>query len=110
MSTLLLQGFLALMNGNRKTTNKAAWDGKEFRVHHTHYTTCIQCTDGASLPAELRTYSTTADPILQDDTVAFVIAKCFFTTKETTLLEALYICKVPGNPTDDDYEHQENAT
>jgi hypothetical protein len=68
-----------------------------------HYTTAIQCVEhDHSLPADVRIYSTSTDPILENNTVAFVIAKVFAPIGSTILLDAFYLVPLPGDRSYDD--------
>jgi hypothetical protein len=105
MSTLLLTGFLGVANGRREMTSRPGRERKEVRICHVHYTTSLQCIDGSALAAELRVYTASAtEPILPDNTVAYVVAKCHFPIHEVALLDAFYLAKVPGDVNDERYE------
>jgi hypothetical protein len=97
---------VVLVNGHREKMTKPGREQKEVHVYHTHYTTSLQCLDRGAISADLRVYCTPADPILPNDTVAFVVAKCNLIPHETSLLEALYVTKVPGDPRDESYEER----
>ena len=91
-----------------ETETKRA-DGSLVMTHHDYYETCVVCSDDVSMPAEIRKYAPPKHPILQDDTVAFVVAKLNVPTATgpgssgTVLIEAWHVAPMPRDPTSDDY-------
>ena len=63
-----------------------------------HYATSVDCSKSGPISAELRKYSLTHDIVLQDDTIAFIIAKAHFTpgnVRGSIFLEAIRMAPVP---------------
>ena len=104
MSCFLTTTFLGLAQGHHKAMVKLNQRGKETRVHHTHYTTSLQCVDGTAAPTLLYVYSTSSDVLLPNNTVAFVIAKTWIPLHNIAILDALYLTKVPGDPNSEMYK------
>ena len=116
MSSCTIVGFFELTHGIRTCTDIKKADGTTFATWHVYYDTSVICSDSVSLPAELRKYSPPKEPILANDTVAFVVAKLNVPQaagKESkdsdpqtgnVLLEALHIVPIPGDPTVDSYQ------
>jgi hypothetical protein len=100
MSSLALMGFFGLAEGKRVMTTRP----NNTRIWHAHYTTTVQCTDGSSLPANVRIYSPMNDVLHPDDTVAFIYARAHISASSTVVMDASHVVPVPGNALDDSYE------
>ena len=116
MSSCTIVGFFELTHGIRTRTDIKKADGTTLATWHVYYDTSVICSDSVSLPAELHKYSPPKEPILANDTVAFVVAKLNIPQaagKESkdpepqtgnVLLEALHVVPIPGDPTVDGYQ------
>ncbi|KIJ12187.1 hypothetical protein PAXINDRAFT_14959 [Paxillus involutus ATCC 200175] len=102
MSSITMFGFFGLAAGCRVSSQKP---GASTKSYHCFYTTALQCTSGVALPAELRVYSPFNDTVLEDNTVAFVVAKVHFPKNESVLLEVSHVIPLPGDPSSDDYDN-----
>jgi len=101
MSSLTIVGFFAVANGERVVSTKP---GTSTRTAHCFYTTAVQCSSSAALPAQLRVYSPQHDTPLADGTVAFVVAKAAFPPHSTVLLDAYFMIPIPGDPSSESYD------
>ncbi|KAF8834996.1 hypothetical protein BDN67DRAFT_913797 [Paxillus ammoniavirescens] len=102
MSSITIFGFFRLAAGRRVASQKP---GASTKSYHCFYTTALQCSSGVALPAELRVYSPFNDTMLEDNTVAFVVAKAHFPRNESVLLEASHVVPLPGDPSSDEYDN-----
>ena len=92
------------MNGHRVETQNKKMDGSIVVTNHDVYTSCVICSDSISMPAEVRKYSTSKDIILQDKTVAYIVAKLNVPPAGgPILIEAWHVAPVPGDPSSDEY-------
>jgi hypothetical protein len=109
MSTFTVAGFFGLTAGQRVRTEVPRSNGTSQGVYHIHYVTSVNTSQSGAVPAELRKYSPPHDSVLQDDTIAFVVAKAYVPMGKTTgnvLLEASHIFPVPGDPRSPEYEER----
>jgi hypothetical protein len=84
-------------------------DGNSSAIWHVYYDTCLICSQGPAIPTELRKYSPVNNTTLQDDTVAFVVARAFAPPRGVfgkVLLDAYHIVPMPGDPSSDSYDEQ----
>ncbi|KAJ7848796.1 hypothetical protein B0H13DRAFT_1571758, partial [Mycena leptocephala] len=100
-------GFFQLKGGRRVSIQKP---NTSYLTYYAHYNTNIWCTNNTAIPADLRLYTTSTTPILDDCTVAFSVctAQSTATTPGTNAvtLEALAFVVLPGNPNTDVYNDQ----
>jgi hypothetical protein len=104
MSSFLMFSFFALTAGHRETTEKLGRDDKVIKVTHVHYKTTIQCVSGTDAPADLAVFASAKDPIANDDTIAFVIARAYLPANAEAQLDAYHLAVVPGDVNDERYE------
>ena len=108
--TCLVYGFFALASGRRvavsrlNSSNPQADSSKSPSRWFCFYTTSLQCANHDAIDAQLRVYSPRDDIPLQDNTIAFVLAKLHVPSNGTALLDALTVHPVPGDPQDEAYE------
>jgi len=95
MSSLTVFGFFAVTGGRRVATQKP---GSNTKTYYCFYTTALQSTDGASLPAQLRIYSPVNDRVLEDNTVVFAVSRAHMPAHETILLDVSHMYPIPGDP------------
>lgn len=103
MSSLIFVGIFSLRNGHHVTTSFTKRSGEKATTCHAHYATAVVCRQPPLLPAEIRIYSRSGDPLLPENTVAVVVAKGYVPAGDVAgdlLLDALYIAPFPGNPAD----------
>ena len=92
------------MHGHCMDTNVKNPDGSVVTTNHDFYETCIVCSNVILMLAELHKYSPVKEVILQDKTVAYVIAKLNVPlARGPVLLEAWHVTPVPGDPSSIDY-------
>jgi hypothetical protein len=106
MSTFILTGFFGLLSGRRVRSEVTRSDGSSQTLYHVHYITSVTCST-SSVSADLRKYSPPNDIILRDNTIAFLVAKCYIPPANVPgniLLEAIHIAAVPGDPSSPGYE------
>ena len=107
MSAFIISGFFSLTSGRRIRTDVPRSNGTSQGVYHVYYETIVQCSQTDLITAELRKYSPPGETVLQNDTIAYVVAKAYMpppSMPRTFLLEAIHIAPEPGDPTSDDYE------
>ena len=107
MSTFIVSGFFSLTSGRRVRSEVPRPNGSSQGVYHIYYDTTVQCTQTGPISAELRKYSPPGEPVLQNDTIAYVVAKAYMppvNMPRIILLEAIHIASEPGDPTSDEYE------
>lgn len=107
MSAFIISGFFSLTSGRRIRTDVARPNGTSQGVYYVHYETIVQCSQSGPISAELRKYSPPGESVLQNDTIAYVVAKAYMpppNMPRTFLLEAIHIAPEPGDPSSDDYE------
>ena len=107
MSSCTIVGFFELRNRQPRSKDIKKLDGTTYKISHLHYNSDVICSKHMSLPAEIRQYMGTKEPILRENPAAFVVAKLCVPTGEgptDLLLEAWHIAPVPGDPANDDYD------
>jgi hypothetical protein len=104
MSSCFIFGFFKLMNGHHVETEVKKEDGSMVMTNHHLYESCIVCSNSVSIPAEIYKYSPAKEVILEDKTIAYVVAKLNVpSVGGPVLLEAWHLALVPGNPLSADY-------
>ena len=107
MTTFIISGFFALSSGRRLRTEVPRLNGTSQGIYYVHYDTTVQCSQSGPVSAEIRKYSPPGECVIQDDTIAYVVAKAYVPSSAlsgTVLLEAIHIAPEPGNPTSENYE------
>jgi hypothetical protein len=97
MSTFIIMGYFSLRSGRRVRT-EVRTNGTSKVVYHMHYDTSVDCSQSSPFSAELRKYSPPHDTVLQDDTIASVIAKAYIppgNVPGSIILEAIRMAPVP---------------
>lgn len=100
MTSYLLAGYLALVNGRRVSSENP---NTHKTTNHMYYDTVIQ-TSGVDVPAELRYWVPATATPLPDGTVVDVLAKMNTPANSKALLDAIQFVPFPGDPASDSYE------
>ena len=106
MSSYSIFGFFELVHGRHVDTETKEEDGSLAITYHDYYESCVICSDNVSMPVEICKYSPAKEAILQDNTVAYVVAKVNVPAgngSSTILLEAWHVTPVPGDPASENY-------
>ena len=75
--------------------------------HHVHYDTTVACLEGLPIPADVIVECSPSQPLLRDNTAAFVIGGTFVPSRGECgpiLLDALQVSPIPGDPDDASYD------
>jgi hypothetical protein len=74
---------------------------------HVHYDTTVACLEGLPIPADVVVECSPSQPLLRDNTAAFVIGRTFVPSCSEhgpILRDALQVSPIPGNPDDASYD------
>ena len=72
---------------------------------HIHYDTTVACLEGLPIPADLMVDCCPTEPVLQENTAAFVIGRTFVPSRSGPILvDAVQVSPIPGNPQEPSYE------
>ncbi|KAH9984944.1 hypothetical protein BJV77DRAFT_1034934 [Russula vinacea] len=96
MPLFVLVGLFFLQSGRR------SHDG-----HHVHYDTTVACLEGLPIPADVIVECSPSQPLLRDNTAAFVIGRTFVPSRGERgpiLLDTLQVSPIPGDPDDASYD------
>ncbi len=104
-STLVVYGFFQLLNGTRLSSPRRT--DPYASTYHCEYDTALQCTDNTGRNAKFRMFSPPGEVAEPPGTVSFVQARAYIPLHGgTVLLEGVRHAALPGQPTDDNYQHQ----
>ena len=106
MSSCFIFGFFELVHGHHMNTETKRGDGSLAITHHNYYESCVICSNNVSMLAKICKYSPAKEAILQDNTVAYVVAKVNILAgngSSIILLKAWHVTPVPGNPASENY-------
>ena len=74
---------------------------------HIHYDTTVTCLEGLPIPADLMVDCSPTEPVLQENTAAFMIGRTFVPSRSERgpiLVDAVQVSLIPGNPQEPSYE------
>lgn len=108
MSHVIFVGLFGVANGRRvQGPTKASTSTSNLatsRPLFVQYDTAIQCRNGDTIPATIRTYSHPSQAVLPDNTVVYLTAKGYIAPLETAHLDAMSLTPIPGDANSDTYE------
>lgn len=75
-------------------------------TYHCYYNTVLQttCPSGASIPTELRVYSSKDGLVLPNNTVVFTYARTYIPPNGTALLKAIQVYPFSGDSSSENYD------